>query len=250
MFLEPFLSTKQYDHIKTIFSYTGCLSLVGVSLEGLAGQLTERGDKALVDEYLTLNEQEHFQQFRFPKRKIEWLGGRIAAKAALCANQGGQKNANCWPGFSISQDRNGKPLAMSLKKQGPADEISITHSEKIAAALAAHVCCGLDMQYVLEKIKNIQERFINDQEKIILARFNTNSALKDIAGMTLLWSAKEALRKLHAIQPLPSLSSLRLIKAAALSFDSYCLEVEQNTVAKKVYCFFKGHYAGAITLQS
>ena len=50
----------------------------------------ERGDLD-IDDYLGREEQEQFCRYKYPKRKYEWLGGRIAAKyAAINFREGKQ----------------------------------------------------------------------------------------------------------------------------------------------------------------
>lgn len=134
-------------------------------------------------------ERTFFQQLRHPKRRREWLGGRIAAKAALlklpdAANFEAQARR-----LTILPDAQGRPTV-----SGGAERLflSITHSGGYAAALAAQGrSCGIDLQKISAKILALTNFFAAEDELALLA----DSVGRDAAALTMLWTVKEAVKK-------------------------------------------------------
>lgn len=118
-----------------------------------------------------LNEQ------KLPVRKMEWLAARLALKALL-------EKAGLIP-YSIVKDDFGKPHL-----RGCSTQISISHTSGFGAAIintAGPV--GIDIEYPREQIRRITHKFLHMDEK--------TWAGDDIQRLTQIWSAKEALYKLH-----------------------------------------------------
>ena len=188
----------------------GCptsIRIVRVPFAWLTGQLEDAG--GLVDGadfYLGRDERARFSAFRYEKRRIEWLAGRIAAKCAalqLADNSG----KTCWPAdqwqqLQIGADGSGKPLLLpSAAWAATPPAITISHSNGVAVAMAARQQCGIDIQQITTAIERVEERFVGPGEKEILAPVTAAYGRK--AALTLLWSAKEAVKKVAAGPVLP-----------------------------------------------
>ncbi len=164
-----------------------CVTLVG--LREVGGRLEESGDK-LTAQVLSGAEQDYFKRFRYSKRINEWLGGRIAAKTALLALR--SSTPETVPGqlatISILPDENGRPVSKQVEEQS----FSISHSKGYAVALASHTAsCGIDLQAVSPKLQNLTNRFASQKELSLLEELTEDRDTR----LTMLWSAKEALKK-------------------------------------------------------
>ena len=154
-------------------------------------QLAE--DKAVA--LLSAEEWNYFQRFRYPKRRREWLGGRIAAKAALLNTL----DAGICRQASILPDADGRPIV-----SGRVDSrlsLSISHSNSYAVAMAIHgQNCGIDLQEVSDKLPALTKYFAAAAELEILAGQSELGSQE--SALTMLWAVKEAMKKsLLANQP-------------------------------------------------
>lgn len=110
-------------------------------------------------------------------RKMEWLAARLALKALL-------DNAGLTP-FSIAKDKFGKPHLA-----GSNIGISISHTKHYGAAIINNQGpAGIDIEFPRNQIQRIAHKFLHADEKAW--------ATDDIEKLTWIWSAKEALYKLH-----------------------------------------------------
>jgi 4'-phosphopantetheinyl transferase EntD len=137
-------------------------------------------------------ELQQFEQYRFPKRQREWLSGRLACKKAV-AELVGLKDLTA---IIVANDDHGKPFITGEGCSGI--EVSISHSGKMAMALAAHVPCGLDVQEITPTLAKVQDKFVRNAELERLPGFKCQV----LAQFGLVWAAKEALRKLLPLWPL------------------------------------------------
>lgn len=212
---EHFLSLRQLTNCRTLFRLPDKeWALTVTDLSRLQAELAAPG-RSLAAVFLDPSELERLNSFHFPKRQLEWLGGRLAAKHAarsLMHPDPGLRPP--YPSLRIGNDASGRPL-LTCRAEAittlPA--ISISHSGNYAGALAVtgHPC-GLDLQRLTPKVLTVRDRFANRTE---LELINANPALHGLdetAALTLLWSAKEAFRKAIACQPLMGFSELRLCR--------------------------------------
>ncbi len=169
------------------FGMQDCAALV--NLAGL------REDEAA--QLLSEAELDFFQQLRHAKRRREWLGGRIAAKAALLAPRDMAAFTEQAKSLTILPDAQGRPVV-----SGGADglALSITHSGGYAAALAAHgPSCGIDLQIISAKLPSLTKYFATAAELDLLA--GRPELGGEIAALTMLWAVKEAVKKSLPQQP-------------------------------------------------
>lgn len=153
--------------------------------------VTELHDEAAA-QVLSEAEQEFFQQLRHPKRRREWLGGRIAAKAALLNLPEAADFEQEARRLTVLPDVQGRP-----RVSGGADglTLSITHSGRYAAALAGQGrYCGIDLQVMSAKLPLLTKYFATAAELELLAK-RLPELGGEIVALTLLWAAKEAIKK-------------------------------------------------------
>jgi phosphopantetheinyl transferase len=246
------------EHIKDALNYPHVLSLVLLDLESLAMETRQAGEKIMVGKCLSPKEQQQFEAFSYGKRKNEWLGGRIGAKIAaarcMAANDIGEDTAVAWQDIAIESQESGRPY-LGLNKQGRKPlyipDISISHSTHLAAAMAVNKGkCGVDIQQASQKTVKIKDRFCSPEEFEILQGFLTDAS--DTVRLTLLWAAKEALRKAADTTPVPGFLELQLMDIVAsqglwsLIFDSQ----DPKTTNHKVAVGLVDDYLLAVTVRS
>ncbi len=199
--------------LKTLSSLSGGHTISVVNLDGLRMRLLEAGT------YLTPLELRRFRKFKYEKRKLEWLGGRIAAKHAVMRllSPDHPKKLTNWLKWSVVPDQNNRPFIESsstpIKKPAPY-YISISHSKGLAVAMAASSPCGIDIQKISSTVTRVKEKFVHPEENTILTQCGQIAKIDAATRLTLLWSAKEAFRKTFFLTPLMGFMELRLIKAS------------------------------------
>jgi len=215
--------------------------LVLLDLDRLQEQLTANiFDPA---EYLTTRELTTFQGFKYQKRKIEWLGGRLAAKQAVLYHTGRMPSAKAMREWSISADQNGKPFLKS--RSGNSPSLSISHSQGLAAAMVTDQwSCGLDIQKVSEATVRVKEKFCTAEEEGIIASINL--ANPPAFALTLLWAGKEALRKARGGHPLTGFTAMRLNGTVTIGEGHWLFTMQVQNNLYRILTFFYLDYAMAL----
>ncbi|MEA2114107.1 MAG: 4'-phosphopantetheinyl transferase superfamily protein [Thermodesulfobacteriota bacterium] len=164
-----------------------CIALL--DLDQVEDSLKQR-DSRLPKQVLSEPELSYFKRFGYPKRRREWLGGRIAAKAAMLELHKPDRLHARLQQLSILPDDHGRPIADTMKNIS----ISISHSDQFAVGLAVKGrACGIDLQQISSKLPGLTDRFASAHELTILAKL---PVLGDqTTRLTMLWAAKEALKK-------------------------------------------------------
>ncbi|MDR2549403.1 MAG: 4'-phosphopantetheinyl transferase superfamily protein [Desulfobulbus sp.] len=140
---------------------------------------------------LAPDEREIFQRFRYPKRQVEWLGGRVAAKYCLHRLLAAEALPCTWQRYSILADTHGRPCLEHVPADCPGAIVSISHSHGYAAALACRTgSCGVDIQQLTPKLAGVAERFASGEELALI-----DSELAPLTRLGLIWAAKEAVKK-------------------------------------------------------
>ena len=222
------------------------LRLGGLPLSALADCTPE-----LARQYLNADESPQWSGFHLEKRRAEWLGGRLAAKWAASGFMG--ETAPEWRNLAIRNEEDGRPY-ITAGNCSVAPFVSISHSGPMAAALAANLPCGLDLQEPGERIHRVKERFVAPKEADILS--GSLPPFTETQRLTLLWAAKEAVRKAVRITPLLGLLEIRLLagdggrgtpqEPLALTFTS-SREQAACPAHIPVLCFFADTLAWAMT---
>ncbi len=138
-------------------------------------------------------ELQRFHSFPLIKRRLEWLAGRLAAKAALqqyCAARDPQGPQALPATLVIDNDGHGRP-SLARRLRCPQPFLSISHSQGLAAALVAPVPCGLDLQEMHDKLLRLRARFASPAEQAL------GSGHDALVWLGMLWAAKEAVKKCH-----------------------------------------------------
>jgi len=160
---------------------------------GLLQPLIEQADALeSLTTLLSPAELEIFQRFSYAKRRLEWLGGRLAAKHCLHQLVNGHVSGQ-FPAshFSILPDANGRPRLEQPLPDFPLLSISISHSRGYAAALACQTGdCGIDIQQMTPQLASVQERFATAEELNLI-----DPTVEPLTRLGLLWTAKEAVKK-------------------------------------------------------
>lgn len=123
------------------------------------------------------------------RRRREWLAAR-----QLVHQMSGREVRG-----AFVKDEYGKPHLADSPLQ-----ISISHSHELAAAMAAPVACGIDIQHIVPKISRLTRRFIHPDEEAALPVRNLTETLH------VYWGAKEALYKAHGRRELDWREQLRV----------------------------------------
>ena len=142
---------------------------------------------------LSMEEQTRFNGMRFPKRRSEWLLGRVTAKTLL---------ARCIPNLAglpfdqitIANLPEGAPF-VSVAGQALPIQLSISHREGMAVSAVSpnpDIGLGIDLEWVEDHPRSFYEDFFTPGELTILD--DIPSERLGWAG-TLIWSAKEAVLK-------------------------------------------------------
>lgn len=134
------------------------------------------------DDILSEREYAFYQTLRFPKRRVEWLGGRFALKELV---HGVTKAA--WQEIELLPSPTGKPL-LRVKEETSPLAFSITHSRGWAAAAVSEDTpfLGIDLEKIEHRIDAWAKDFFHPSELT-----GTGDAF-----LTALWTQKEAVVKL------------------------------------------------------
>lgn len=142
--------------------------------------------------WLARTEQDHADTLFVPKRRREWLQGRLAAKLLLARELAPRGALEPLSRIEIRSSEVGAPEAY-LDGQRLARPISISHrARKVLAATAeAGTLLGADCELVEERAPEVAETFLREDELALARRPQGYDALI----VTLLWSAKESVLK-------------------------------------------------------
>ena len=222
------------------------LRLGGVRLSTLADCPPEEAGN-----YLHAEEQSRWTGLRQQKRRTEWLGGRMAAKWAAAGLLG--ETAVDWQGLVIRNEEDGRPY-VATETHAAAPFISISHSGHLAAALAANLPCGLDIQQPGAEIHTVRKRFASPEEEDTL-NASLPPVFTETERLTILWAAKEAIRKMVRASPLLGFLEIRLLAGQggqgtpqnplALGFSSGRTRNSCSSIIP-VLCFFADNLAWAV----
>ena len=204
-----FIAPERLEFSRLKRKWFSNVAFSAVNFSDLTQQIELVGEAAIVADFLTLEEKERFFSFSRFSRRVEWLSGRIAAKHAinsLCFEDGLRQKR--WNQYQIGIEKSGRPYVIP-KLLG---DISISHSGSIAVAMATtEARCGIDIQKISEKIIRVQSRFAMDGEVSLCQLYAKRCNVDLLKFLTLLWSAKEALRKGIDIVPVAGFMELQVV---------------------------------------
>lgn len=159
--------------------------------EHAVGMAVIKGQLSQLTTHLSLlhpEERKKFEGFKFDKRRHSYLLGRLTAKKALEAVNPATSSDQVFIDEGVFQ------FPVCRHQQGPYFQLSISHCDEVGMALAypeAHPV-GIDIEKINAKSLEALEGQFSDKEKQMLQ----SQQLDPLAGLTMLWTAKEALSKI------------------------------------------------------
>ncbi|WP_278315188.1 beta-ketoacyl synthase N-terminal-like domain-containing protein [Lolliginicoccus levis] len=132
-----------------------------------------------------------------PRRKRQWLLGRIAAKDAIRQLLWQTEDAGIFPQeIEIGNAGSGAPFAIGTHGRSlPPLAVSIAHCAELGVAIAASGPCGIDVEEVLERDATTENAALTDRELELLDVLAGSEANDRALWFTRFWTAKEAVAK-------------------------------------------------------
>ncbi|MFA6029318.1 MAG: 4'-phosphopantetheinyl transferase superfamily protein [Elusimicrobiota bacterium] len=143
-----------------------------------------------LSEQLGAAELAQLAAFKVPKRRKDWLSGRLAAKRLVCALLAEKGRSDRLCEVAILNRRDGSPYAaLPGDPEAGAPFLSISHGPggAVAAAAPANGRVGVDVERVAERPQSFLTIFAHPSER---------PALDTPQAQTRLWTLKEAVLKL------------------------------------------------------
>ena len=167
-------------------------ALTLLDLGRLARWIAPKGNGPAPEDLLSPAERDQFRRYRHPKRRLEWLGGRLAAKHCLHQLAAlGLINAVPWHEHTIHNDTHGRPYVSWTSLAGSPPALSISHCRGYAAALVrAGGACGLDIEHISPRLAAVQARFSTPREITLL-----HAVHAPLTRLAVIWTVKEAVKK-------------------------------------------------------
>ncbi|RZK44528.1 MAG: 4'-phosphopantetheinyl transferase superfamily protein [Hymenobacter sp.] len=139
-----------------------------LSLDRVAPLLLDSATAGL-DHYLTAPELTRLAGFTLPKRRLEWLGARIAAKRLIRETLFGRSGATVpYNAISIDRDALGAPVVHVVGDDQPPPRLSLSHSDNLAVAFLSpspDVRCGVDIERVEPRDASFAETYFSAREQ-------------------------------------------------------------------------------------
>lgn len=143
-------------------------------------------DGAAAPRALVGEEQSVYEGYRSPRRRAEFLAGRIAARDAVARALGVEGSGG--EELEIGKDASGAPEV----KGHPAINVSIAHSHAVAVAIAAPFAVGVDLELGAPRPEAFARMFFTqaEHERLLGAPGPEREELLHV-----LWTRKEAASK-------------------------------------------------------
>ena len=135
---------------------------------------------------LNLGELDYFELDEYDSNLIKSKKNELVREQFLAVRKTLQLED---PSYKIRYDESGKPYINSDLN------ISISHSKFMAAIVfSEHNKAGIDIEHKENKIVNVQNKFLNDSEKL------ENEYQSNVDYLTMIWTAKESIYKALGIK--------------------------------------------------
>ncbi len=184
----------------------------------------EEQTKDTLEYWLHKKEITQLAGYLHKKRHKEWLGGRVCSKQALRVFLRQQTKQALLPEHHqcrVASTESGRPYFTGLEAAAFSllefsfpefsfPELSISHSRDFATAMISRTHCGIDIQYSAENLHRVKERFCTKEEEYLLQKSLPH--LSSLSQLTLLWSGKEAAKKMLSPTGIPGFHELTLQK--------------------------------------
>jgi len=188
----------------------------------------------ILHQWLHEKEMEQLAGYLYPKRRQEWLAGRICAKQALHSFLHNTPKPPPLPDhhrWRVAAEESGRPYFKQLPGIAlPFPQLSITHSKSFAAALVSTRPCGIDIQYPSEGLDRVKERFCTEKEAERLQQSLPH--LPHLSRLSLLWTGKEAIKKMLSPTGIPGFHEIALGDITTLNKTETLLHFSTTKVPK------------------
>ncbi len=174
--------------------------------------------------------------YKLPKRRSEYLTGRICAKMAtqdfLSANQPSLLPLIASE-IEIINEEDGRPAVyihtdkIDMLKM----DISISHCGDYGVALAAEAICGIDLQQQKATLLRVYDKFCSKTEFKLLESFLPDR--EAVTRLTFLWAAKEAAKKALSNWQMPGFLDLELSDLWKLKEAKDCMALSLHIPRSK-----------------
>ncbi len=172
-----------------------------------------------------------FNEYRYAKRRAEYLTGRICAKLALALfwTPRGNDRPPVPAEVEIVNSATGRPR-VNIAGWGPEalPHISISHGGEYGAAIAAAMPCGIDIQEHKEALLRVRDRYCTAGEFRLLRESLVGR--ESLAALALLWAAKEAAKKALGFWRMPGFHELELTSPVIPAGDCHLLTLAVKVV--------------------
>lgn len=198
--------------------------------------------------WLTGEELQKLHSFALPKRKNEWLAGRICAKVVTACQLQLSQPVH-YHKIKIANNESGRPYLQLTSEYAHLrmHDISISHSGDFAIAICADNFCGVDIQKSSDTLTRVQERYCNSNEFSQLAHIL--GKLPENKRLNLLWTAKEAIRKAIGHKYIPGFQEILLQEISTdLSTDVFTLICSLRSEKIRVVSTLERDYALSISI--
>ncbi|MCG8329059.1 MAG: 4'-phosphopantetheinyl transferase superfamily protein [Chitinophagales bacterium] len=190
-----------------------------IAYKGILGLWTiEEDEPWFLDKMqLTTEEQKQLNGMR-GRRRLEWLSARMLVHEL----SGREERAH------LVKDEFGKPYI-----KDSTHHISISHSGKLAAVVAAPCVVGIDIQLLVPKLERLMHKYMNAEE------INGLEEHHKLQQLHVYWGAKEALYKAYGRRALDFCTN---IKVTPFQYDSKGGETQGVIIKDDYYVEFKVIY--------
>ncbi len=164
---------------------------------------------------LASNLWSEYHQIAVPAIRLQWLASRFALQQVAKSRE-----------MDVHKDIYGKPHLLNDSRF-----ISISHCQGYAAAIAAAVSVGVDVERVSPRVQRIKNRFLSPEEQAL-------TGVSD-ADLMLAWSAKEAVYKMYGSKQLIFKEHIRIVgrDEAMQQLEIHLTGADQSRQLQVSYCF-------------
>jgi len=188
-----------------------------IDLTALACSLAEEKERSSHTDWLSESERKTYNSFKFQKRFIEWLAGRLCAKQAITDYIQKFHSLQIIPAprdLIVLSQQSGRPFLQCTHPDGTPikADISISHGGRYGMAMASRTWCGIDIQEERLSLEKVKGKYCIKTEEDLLKSILSIKDLPPLHQLTLLWTAKEALKKM--------LSKIRMIGFLEITLEN------------------------------
>ncbi len=227
-------------------------SIAFIDISSVQNRIEKKGEHAF-DNFLTEWEHSYVEQLRTPKRKIDFLSGRLAGKRAVKRHLTKGSGSNPVPdpslfrNIEIKRTVTGRPLVFikdGKGRNGSSDfNISISHTEGVAASLVSDklVCkgIGIDIEKIEQRDRSLLDVAFTGKEISMLNRHLEGKGKADakyLEEIARYWSIKEAVMKSMGVGVNIDLKDIEIVGTNDYSAD---INLKNDAVAR--YELLKGY---------